>query len=853
MSVPAEALARDAPVAGRVQRECACAHKGETCAECAAEEQSRVQPKLRLGTPGDRWEREADWIAEQVVADRPTPISGPLPVTPLVQMQEDEDEERRPPEEEDEEELQAKAAAGPAPAPAVARAAAAVAGGGRPLSRSERAWIEPRLSRDLSPVRVHDDAAAGAAARGIDARAYTLRNHIAFAPGAYDAGSTEGRRLMAHEVVHTLQQRGRRPGVVRRQPARCAALMRRPTPSDMATGNLVEREIVGHYEARYGKNQKRTLPDASFGPYRLGTRRFQPKEEFSVDGESRLGTGRPDLALRSRGGEVMLLAEIKPGNLSQFLNGKSQLLNYIDKGNSEDNLPVRQALGIRVFSPMFQVGSRYATPSFVSFAGRRFRVMWCGPGVIVYKEIKKKQKKKKDKKAPKKDSKPAKKSSKSTPKSVPKKTGAPGAKPGPKPTAGAFNFGIGLSIFSAHAGAGNVGIGVTILSEGGSLGTISAGIAYNTQGVAVGTVGAGMAKDSQVAAALAAGLGTIEESTVAALATAGTGEVAGASGGAVAEAGTGTVSGSPEGEVGAAAEVAGEDDLEFGKSRAGAGAGSGDTAAVEAAVRAAAETDRAVQGTTEAQRRFLEAIIAGTEGGVYVLPVPEWVARMLAATEGASEEELAYLATLTWRPSRSSGAELRRAVRRALARRGTPPTAAGGPADPVEKRPAAAKKAGGAGGGKPVPGAGEKQAADAGEKKAGTDEKKEETGEKAAQPSAEERQERSEYLENLRDRARAFDLASRPEGAVVYDNAKQAPTPGQRVKATLYFPMTVESGVVVAACDVVGVRSGSGKDLNFEALEAGPVVTSEGEVFENSAPLIGRPISISDPTPEAEP
>ena len=201
MSVRAEAVAaRDAPVAGRVQRECACAHKGETCAECAAEEHQRVQPNLRLGTPGDRWEQEADRIAEQVVAERPTPIAGPLPVTPLVQMQEEEEPRR---EEEDEEELRAKSVGAPALAPAVARAAAAVSGGGRPLSRSERAWVEPRLGRDLSPVRVHDDATAGAAARGINARAFTLRNHIAFAPGTYDPGSADGRRLLAHELVHT--------------------------------------------------------------------------------------------------------------------------------------------------------------------------------------------------------------------------------------------------------------------------------------------------------------------------------------------------------------------------------------------------------------------------------------------------------------------------------------------------------------------------------------------------------------------------------------------------------------------------------------------------------------------------
>ena len=124
-------------------------------------------------------------------------------------MQEDE-EARKPrahePEEEGRGGAPGQSGGRIGPAPAVARAAAAVGGGGRPLSRSERAWVEPRLGRDLSPVRIHDDAAAGAAARGINARAYTLRNHIAFAPGAYDAGSAEGRRLLAHELVHTIQQ-----------------------------------------------------------------------------------------------------------------------------------------------------------------------------------------------------------------------------------------------------------------------------------------------------------------------------------------------------------------------------------------------------------------------------------------------------------------------------------------------------------------------------------------------------------------------------------------------------------------------------------------------------------------------
>ncbi len=91
--------------------------------------------------------------------------------------------------------------------PAATKAANAVTSGGHPLSSSELSYFEPRLGHDLSSVRLHTDATAGTAAKGINARAYTLRNHIAFAPGQYSPETTEGRRLLAHELTHTLQQR----------------------------------------------------------------------------------------------------------------------------------------------------------------------------------------------------------------------------------------------------------------------------------------------------------------------------------------------------------------------------------------------------------------------------------------------------------------------------------------------------------------------------------------------------------------------------------------------------------------------------------------------------------------------
>jgi hypothetical protein len=79
---------------------------------------------------------------------------------------------------------------------------------GRPLDGSTRGFMEGRFSRDLSSVRVHDDAAAGQSARDVQALAYTVGQDIVFAPGQYQPNSHAGRHLLAHELAHTVQQRG---------------------------------------------------------------------------------------------------------------------------------------------------------------------------------------------------------------------------------------------------------------------------------------------------------------------------------------------------------------------------------------------------------------------------------------------------------------------------------------------------------------------------------------------------------------------------------------------------------------------------------------------------------------------
>jgi hypothetical protein len=98
--------------------------------------------------------------------------------------------------------------------------------GGMPLPPAERAFFEARLGFDFSRVRVHADDAGGAAARAVGARAFARGLDIGFSVGAYAPGTPQGRRLLAHELTHIVQQAGNRPsamaggGLVQREPTR---------------------------------------------------------------------------------------------------------------------------------------------------------------------------------------------------------------------------------------------------------------------------------------------------------------------------------------------------------------------------------------------------------------------------------------------------------------------------------------------------------------------------------------------------------------------------------------------------------------------------------------------------------
>ena len=77
---------------------------------------------------------------------------------------------------------------------------------GQPLDESMRAFMEPRFSHDFSRVRVHTDARAAESAQAVNALAYTVGTHVVFQPAHYETATSDGRKLIAHELAHVVQQ-----------------------------------------------------------------------------------------------------------------------------------------------------------------------------------------------------------------------------------------------------------------------------------------------------------------------------------------------------------------------------------------------------------------------------------------------------------------------------------------------------------------------------------------------------------------------------------------------------------------------------------------------------------------------
>ncbi|MDX2506085.1 MAG: DUF4157 domain-containing protein [Gammaproteobacteria bacterium] len=238
-----------------VQRKCACGGSTGLSGECSKCQKKKlvgdsvplIQPKLKVSQPNDKYEQEADRVADEVMRmpeprvqwqmgveeeeEDETIQTKPLArkITPLVQRQAADEEEdgeelqfkglannetvQRQVEDEEEDEkktIQTKGTTSknnPTISRDVQLGIESLKGTcGKLLPQNVRSFMEPRFGHDFTHVRVHTDSQISNTAKNLQARAFTLGSHIAFGVHQFAPETTSGLLLLAHELAHTLQQ-----------------------------------------------------------------------------------------------------------------------------------------------------------------------------------------------------------------------------------------------------------------------------------------------------------------------------------------------------------------------------------------------------------------------------------------------------------------------------------------------------------------------------------------------------------------------------------------------------------------------------------------------------------------------
>ncbi|MCY1350749.1 hypothetical protein D9M69_369910 [compost metagenome] len=167
---------------------CAC---GGTCPRCG--EPSPIQAKLAISDPGDSFEREADQVANAVMASAATP--GISPLSSSIQR-----------------------FAGSTSGQSIVTPESVnqtLASPGQPLEPAVRQHMEPRFGYDFSQVRVHLGSQAERSAHEVDADAYAVGRDLVFGAGKYAPDTPAGKHLIAHELTHVVQQTGSAAGMNR--------------------------------------------------------------------------------------------------------------------------------------------------------------------------------------------------------------------------------------------------------------------------------------------------------------------------------------------------------------------------------------------------------------------------------------------------------------------------------------------------------------------------------------------------------------------------------------------------------------------------------------------------------------
>lgn len=163
-------------------------------------QQKFFQPKLAINQPCDAYEQEADTVAGNVMSMKDSSAGANFFSPPLVQRKcaHCGNEEKKAQRKENGSEI--------AKAPVQTEKYLSSLAGGKPLNNTERNFFESRMGYDFSQVQLHTDAKANQSAKGVNALAYTHGKNIVFGSAQYQPDTAEGKKLLAHELTHVVQQ-----------------------------------------------------------------------------------------------------------------------------------------------------------------------------------------------------------------------------------------------------------------------------------------------------------------------------------------------------------------------------------------------------------------------------------------------------------------------------------------------------------------------------------------------------------------------------------------------------------------------------------------------------------------------
>ena len=179
------------------------------------------QPKLTVNQPNDVYEQEADSMADHVmrmtdISQNNTAFFKRSTVNLQRKCQHCEEEEKLHRKETSDDKVE--------DSNQLDNYVGSLGSSGQSLPNASRQFFESRFGHDFSDVRIHNDSVAAKSAQSVNALAYTSGNNIVFNSGQYSPESESGKRLMAHELTHVVQQgSAKQNGTVQRAPQTTAA------------------------------------------------------------------------------------------------------------------------------------------------------------------------------------------------------------------------------------------------------------------------------------------------------------------------------------------------------------------------------------------------------------------------------------------------------------------------------------------------------------------------------------------------------------------------------------------------------------------------------------------------------